>query len=84
MTRRREEEAENEEKEYSKFRDLDVPNMQNTLQSASWRHSRGDYDGAESLLDQVEKQVDQARSHIAEDRESSEDTGERSGGWRLW
>jgi hypothetical protein len=58
--------------EYSKFRNFLIPDTQNTLQSASYAHSQGDYDRAEELLDAAQAKIQKCREQLQEDREENE------------
>lgn len=58
--------------EYSRFRNFLIPDTQNTLQSASYAHSQGDYDRAEELLDAAEAKIQKCREQLQEDREENE------------
>jgi hypothetical protein len=58
--------------EYSRFRNFLIPDTQNTLQSASYAHSQGDYDRTEELLDAAEAKIQKCREQLQEDREENE------------
>ncbi len=58
--------------EYSKFRNFLIPDTQNTLQSASYAHSQGDYDRAEELLDAAQAKIQKCREQLQEDRQENE------------
>ena len=58
--------------EYSRFRNFLIPDTQNTLQSASYAHSQGDYDRAEELLDAAQAKIQKCREQLQEDREENE------------
>jgi hypothetical protein len=69
-----------EGREYSKFRDFLIPDAQNTLQSASFRHSRGDYDGANELLEETklkiaycQRQLQEEQQHLAKEDDNCDD-----------
>jgi DNA-binding MurR/RpiR family transcriptional regulator len=58
--------------QYSRFRNFLIPDTQNTLQSASYAHSQGDYDRAEELLDAAQAKIQKCREQLQEDREENE------------
>ncbi len=58
--------------EYSRFRNFLIPDTQNTLQSASYAHTQGDYDRTEELLDAAEAKIQKCREQLQEDREENE------------
>ena len=58
--------------EYSRFRNFLIPDTQNTLQSASYAHSQGDYERTEELLDAAEAKIQKCREQLQEDREENE------------
>ena len=58
--------------EYSRFRNFLIPDTQNTLQSASYAHSQGDYDRAEELLDAAQAKIQKCREQLQEDRQENE------------
>ena len=58
--------------EYSRFRNFLIPDTQNTLQSASYAHTQGDYDRAEELLDAAQAKIQKCREQLQEDREENE------------
>ncbi len=58
--------------EYSRFRNFLIPDTQNTLQSASYAHSQGDYDRTEELLDAAQAKIQKCREQLQEDREENE------------
>ena len=58
--------------EYSRFRNFLIPDTQNTLQSASYAHSQGDYERTEELLDAAQAKIQKCREQLQEDREENE------------
>lgn len=61
-----------EEQNYSRLRNFLIPDAQNTLQSASYRHSLGDYDGADQLLEQTKKKIESCQRQIQTDKQQEE------------
>jgi hypothetical protein len=61
-----------DERKYSRFRDFLIPDAQNTLQSASHRHSLGDYDDANELLEQTKKKIENCQRQLQEDKQREE------------
>lgn len=57
---------------YSRFRNLLIPDTQNTLQSASFAHSQGDYERTEELLDAAEAKIQKCREQLQEDKQKDE------------
>lgn len=66
----------NEEKPYSKFREFLIPDAKNTLEGASYRHSRGDFDGAEGLLNLAKDKIDRCIEQLHKDKQESQNEGE--------
>lgn len=60
------------ERQYSKFRDFLIPDTQNTLQSASYAHTQGNYDRVEQLLNAAEAKIQKCREQLEEDKEENE------------
>jgi hypothetical protein len=58
--------------DYSRFRDLLIPDAKNTLQSAAYAHESGDFERAERLLDAVERKVQECREQLQEDKQASQ------------
>jgi hypothetical protein len=58
------------ESSYSKLRDFLIPDTKNTLQSASFQHSQGNFDAAEDCLKQAETKIKKCREQLQKDREN--------------
>jgi hypothetical protein len=63
---------ETSDRQYSRFRDFLIPDTQNTLQSASYAHTQGNYDRVEELLNAAEAKIQKCREQLEEDREDNE------------
>ena len=60
----------------SRFRDLLIPDVKNTLESASYRHSREDFDAAESLLNLAKDKIDECIEQLQQDKQERQNAGE--------
>jgi hypothetical protein len=65
-----------EEKPLSKFRDFLIPNAQNTLESASYRHFRGDFEGARKLLHLAKDGIDECLEQLQLDEQAHQNAEE--------
>jgi hypothetical protein len=69
---------EEDAKEPSAFRDFLIPDAQNTLQSAAYRHARQDFDGAEQNLNLAKSKIDVCLRQLQKDRQQA--SGEQGEG----
>lgn len=52
---------------YSRFRHLIIPDLQNTLQSAAYQHSKGNFEAARQFLQACQTKLETALRQLDED-----------------
>jgi hypothetical protein len=62
---------------HSRFRDFLIPDVKNTLESASYRHSREDFDGAQRLLYLAKDKIDECIEQLQQDKQERQKAGEQ-------
>lgn len=70
-----------EDKPASKFRDFLVPNLQNTLQSASFQHKIGNYQQTKRFLDAATEGLKKCYEQNAFDEAVAEEDQENEKNW---
>jgi hypothetical protein len=68
-----------EDEEYSYLRHLLIPDIKNTLQSASYQHSRGEYDKVEESLELAKKKIDKCIEQNRRDKRDAQDRRKEQG-----
>ena len=53
---------------YSVFRNFLIPDTQNILQAAAYRHELGDFDGTKEMLDLARDKIDRCDRQLEADR----------------
>ncbi|HEY9633778.1 MAG TPA: hypothetical protein V6D14_10250 [Coleofasciculaceae cyanobacterium] len=69
---------EEDEEELSTLRNFLIPDAQNTLQSAAYRHLRKDFEGAEQNLNLAKSKIDLCLQQLQKDKQdASDEEGEK-------
>jgi hypothetical protein len=63
---------------YSRFRHLTIPDLQNTLQSASYQHSKGNFEAARQMLQACQTKLETALRQLDEDEANYRSESEES------
>lgn len=65
--------SDNDEKPHSRFREFLIPDAKNTLESASHRHLRGDFEGTEQSLNLAKNKIDRCLQQLQHDKQERQD-----------
>jgi transposase len=72
--------SDKDEKPHSRLRDFLIPDAKNTLESASHRHLRGDFEAAEQYLNSAKNKIDRCLQQLQQDKQERQDAEGRENG----
>ncbi|HEY9729987.1 MAG TPA: hypothetical protein V6D50_26365 [Chroococcales cyanobacterium] len=72
--------SDNDEKLHSRLKDFLIPDAKNTLESASHRHLRGDFEGTEQYLNLAKNKIERCLQQLQQDKQERQDAEGREHG----